>query len=427
MRFLPPGSSRRLARSLTRSRSHPGIIVCAALNVLDDEIMKAAEAAGVHSYSRPPPPTSVPAAASRGPPPSSAQAPFAPRGPPPPGGPGPQRGPPGPQMNGPGPSRGPPPPQQQQGSRGPSPMNGPPMNGPPMNGPPPNGMPRPGPQGPPPGHPQQRGPPPPRGGPSPSGPPPPQQQQANGHRGPPPPPSSQGPPQQFHPPPHQQQLRQPMPPPASPRSQPAPSGPASSSSYQRTPLDRGSSDAMQHAMGDLRLSNSSTNTGETGSSELAYARGPSPTSSRHSADHHGRPESPQRTLRQMASSPQMRQMPPQSQQRPPPPPGPPGPGGIRMLPPAPNGAGPGPGPGPAAQGKAPSTYLPTSRPRPQMQPPLNGSSTPPLAVPSNGRFTPTSIPLPTTPQGPPASPRRAPVATPYQPAHHQRLKKQGPA
>ncbi|KIY50930.1 hypothetical protein FISHEDRAFT_71236 [Fistulina hepatica ATCC 64428] len=173
------------------------VVLCAALNLLDDEIMKAAEKnpppmapvslrdpGPTAAAGRPGPPphanTMLPpnVTSGRGPPPGAQQPP--PRGYPPNG---PPRG--GPPSNGPprgglppnGPPRGGPPPS------GPS-RGGPPPSGPSRGGPPPNGPPRGGP--PPNGHsmPQanMRGGPPPNG----YGPPP------NGHGMPPP--NGHGPP-----------------------------------------------------------------------------------------------------------------------------------------------------------------------------------------------------------------------------------------
>ncbi|KAF9480097.1 hypothetical protein BDN70DRAFT_643601 [Pholiota conissans] len=128
------------------------VVLCAALNLLDDEIMKAAD-------KNPPPPAGAPGPAGR-PTPVSLRDP----------GPGP----------GPGPS-GPAPPQQQQ-QRPPPPPNGGPM--------PPNPAGRPPPQGP-----GGFAPPPNRGFPPGQGPPPP-----NGYG--PPPPNGFGPPGQGPPPPN---------------------------------------------------------------------------------------------------------------------------------------------------------------------------------------------------------------------------------
>ncbi|KAF8201447.1 hypothetical protein BJ912DRAFT_1019406 [Pholiota molesta] len=140
------------------------VVLCAALNLLDDEIMKAAD-------KNPPPPTGAPASRPRAPAAPAAAPPATPNGsgpmppnpagrPPPPGGfaPPPNRGFP------PGQGQGPPPPN----GYGP-PGQGPPPNGfgPPGQGPPPNGFGPPG-QGPPP--PNGYGPPGPGGyGPPPGG------------------------------------------------------------------------------------------------------------------------------------------------------------------------------------------------------------------------------------------------------------------
>ncbi|EJD02372.1 uncharacterized protein FOMMEDRAFT_147360 [Fomitiporia mediterranea MF3/22] len=157
------------------------VVLCAALNLLDDEILKAAEktmAAG------PPPPVSLrdPGPVRQnslpgqgGPPPPGPGPIRSPQGPPPPQGPG--RGPPPPGMPGaPGPNgmppmqmRVPPPGPPGGGPMSPGPMGGMPMGGP---GPGPGGMPPPGPgmgRGyPPPGGPGGFGSPPP-GGPGGSG------------------------------------------------------------------------------------------------------------------------------------------------------------------------------------------------------------------------------------------------------------------
>ncbi|KAH7103941.1 hypothetical protein BKA62DRAFT_654445 [Auriculariales sp. MPI-PUGE-AT-0066] len=185
------------------------VVLCAALNLLDDEIMK-------HESNRPPPvPGAPPPPQARGPPPQGP-----PRGPPGPNGPGQmppgmRDGPPGMGPGMPPPGRGMPPPGPGRGMP-PGPGFGPPP--PHMRGPPPPGFNGPpGPNGPPPGF---RGPPPP-GGQFP--PPPPGSAPPDFQRGPPPghfhgppgqgPPHGQGPPPgQFppgqHPPP---QMRGPPP------------------------------------------------------------------------------------------------------------------------------------------------------------------------------------------------------------------------
>ncbi|KAF4615059.1 hypothetical protein D9613_002995 [Agrocybe pediades] len=178
------------------------VVLCAALNLLDDEIMKAAE-------KNPPPATAQPAASNGRPAPVSLRDP------------GPTSAPrPGP-APGPGPSAGPPPPQQQQRPPQQPPPNGVPMPGnrpPPPGGfaPPPRGFPG---QGPPPAGgfgPPGQGPPPPGAygppgqGPPPPGPPgsfgPPGQGPPAGYRPPPPggqgpPPAGYGPPPGGYPPP----------------------------------------------------------------------------------------------------------------------------------------------------------------------------------------------------------------------------------
>lgn len=127
------------------------VVLCAALNLLDDEILKAAEKNGT-PMSGPPPGGAVPPPAGRGMPPPMPSGPGGGPGPVPPslrpgGGPG---GPPASAQR----MQRPPPNQMQSfpppAGRGfpPNGMNGPPppgMNGPPppgmMGGPPPNGMP----------------------------------------------------------------------------------------------------------------------------------------------------------------------------------------------------------------------------------------------------------------------------------------------
>ncbi|KIM49192.1 hypothetical protein M413DRAFT_438357 [Hebeloma cylindrosporum] len=143
------------------------VVLCAALNLLDDEIMKAAE-------KNPPPP-----APSSNPSTNGRPAPVSLRDPGPANGGPPPQGRPGP---GPGPNPGPLPPQQRpqpppngappiQAGRPPAGYAPPPRGFPPGQGPPPAGYGPPG-QGPPPpgyGPPGQGGPPPPAG----YGPPPP--------------------------------------------------------------------------------------------------------------------------------------------------------------------------------------------------------------------------------------------------------------
>ncbi|KAH9484340.1 hypothetical protein JR316_0003821 [Psilocybe cubensis] len=158
------------------------VVLCAALNLLDDEIMKAAE-------KNPPPPS--------GPNPRSAPVSLRDPGPaggappPPAGRPGPGPGP------GPAPGQGPPPPGQQQ--RPPPPPNAGPGPGPRPPGPPGNYAP------PPRGFPPGQGPPPAGYGPPGQGPPPPGAYGPPGGQGPPPPgfrppPPGQGPPGGFGPP-----------------------------------------------------------------------------------------------------------------------------------------------------------------------------------------------------------------------------------